>query len=400
MPTSPSTWRTTRPSRPDAVRGRLFTILQMFNGVIMRVLTILALLALSALLAGKSLAFTPPRDTAFFLATKVIERPDHLPHEGVYALPEIDGVFIRIPWDVIRPTADGYDWALFDRVAKPALAAGKVLSLGIVTGDRTPRWLADAGVPFGTFEISRRRCHTVSVPHPWDPDYVAAYVGMMRDVRDHLASIGADGAVTIVKMTAIAQHTLELRLPRDNACSATNDRDWAAAGYRPSKVVEAWEAMADGVAALYPDALIVQPILQAQGFPAIGEDGDAVLPRFVDTGSQIIASCIELFASRCGVQWNALKFSGRVAERVLEARDDGATIGWQTNLYEGPRVGAGCQTDRRAPTVACTAETYAALLARGFDLGADFIEVWEPDVEKYPEALAQARRHHQAVRRP
>ena len=84
------------------------------------------------------------------------------------------------------------------------------------------------------------------------------------------------------------------------------------------------------------------------------------------------------------------KLQGPMAQRVIEARDRGATISWQTNLYEGPRVGAGCQVDRRAETVPCSDATYTALLKRGVLLGATFIEVWEPDMLRYPAAFGWA----------
>ncbi len=348
--------------------------------------------AFLGLLLATACEGAPKRPEIFFLATQKLRDTADLPAAATLRSTAIDGVFIRIAWSSLQPTRDSFDWRLLDAVAKQAVSSGKVLSIGVIAGEESPSWLADAGVPTLEMTIARRRCRTISVAVPWSPAYISRYLGMMAEVKKHLVEIGAFDSVRNVKLTAIAQHTLELRLPRNNRCSSTVDAKWASLGYRPSRVVNAWSQVADQVAAFFPHSLIVQPILQAQGFPAIDENGNAIDHKEVRTGDQIISRCIAKFKARCGVQWNALKLTGRMAERVIDAHRDGATIGWQTNLYEGPRVGVGCQVDRRAPTLNCTESDYAKLLRRGIELGGSFIEVWEPDVQRFPGAFAAARR--------
>ena len=332
-------------------------------------------------------AATSAQATGFYLATKKIDAANDLPSQQAIRANGVSGVALRIGWSTLQPAPDRYDWSLFDQVVKPAIASGRKLSIGVVTGSFSPRWLAQRGVAMRSFTIARRGCTSEQVPEFWDPDYSRAYVAMMRAIRDHLKEIGGYQALTIVKLTGITQSSLELRTPVSNRCSQQVDDEWRSYGYRPSKAVAAWREMADGVAATFPDKLLIQPILQAQGFPKIDEQGNRIGKAQVDAGSRIVDLCVKGYQGRCGVQWNALKLQGRMAQRVLDARAAGATIGWQTNLYEGPSRGSGCQEDRRAADVACTAQTYPQLLARGIELGGSFIEVWEPDILRYPGAL-------------
>lgn len=326
-----------------------------------------------------------------YLTTKVLMNESQLPSPTSYDARGVDGVFLRIAWDAIQPAPDRYDWRLFDSVARTAVAKGKKLSIGVVAGSQSPAWLASAGVPNVSFTFGKR-CMTEQVPAAWTPQFVAAYGKMIDAVKAHMVATGTYNAVTMVKVSGLTQRSLELGLPKSNKCSQNLDAQMAQAGYRPGKTLAAWNTMAGDIAAAFPGKLVVQPIFQAQGFPAIGDDGQPIPKGQVDLGNRIVASCIQRFGGRCGIQWNALKAQGRMADRVIAARDKGATIGWQSNLYEGPQVGAGCQVDRRAETVPCTDQSYAQLLARGVALGATFIEVWEPDVLKYRGAFAQTQR--------
>ncbi len=330
---------------------------------------------------------------AVYLATKKIGSETALPDPKAIASPAIDGVFIRIPWDKIQPAPDRNDWSLLDTITRPAVAAHKSLSIAVITGERTPTWLAREGVPFVKMTVgARKRCDVVDAAAVWSPQYVRAYVRMIDAMKRHLVETGAYDSVRIVKFSGIATHSIELRLPKNNACSSTVDQQWVDAGYRPSRVVAAWRDMATGIDRAFPNRLLVQTILRKQGFPAIDDNGKIVGNRQDRTGDAIVSACIEMFKARCGVQWTALNLNGPMAPRVTEAHRRGATIGWQANLYEGNSVGSGCQNNRRVATITCTAPDYEKLIRRGFDLGGSFIEVWQPDVLRFPDAILAAKR--------
>lgn len=346
--------------------------------------------ACSAQPASTGPAASAPTD--FYLTTKYLRSTADLPSDKALQVPGISGAFVRVPWAVINPSPGVYDWTVLDAATRQLARSGKKLSLGVITGTEAPDWLERSGVKVATVELDRRGCFPAKAPAVWDSRYVNGYVAMMKAVRDHLAATGATKLLSIVKVTGMTQRTLELRLPVNNRCSSAVDDQMSAIGYRPGRVLAAWKTMANGVAQLFPNTLIVQPILQVQGFPAIDDSGKRIAKQQVNVGNQIVQSCITGYSGRCGIQWNGLNLTGRLAPRVLAAREQGATIGWQTNLFEGPAGGAGCQPGRNAETQLCTAVTYTQLLERGVKTGARFIEVWEPDILKYPQAFVQANR--------
>lgn len=326
----------------------------------------------------------------FYIATRNLRGAADLPAAATVRQPGVDGISIFLSWRDIEPKDGQYDWTAFDAVVREATSAGRKIAFGVRTGSVSPPWLADLGVPHADFTMSRKRCRVVSLPLPWDDRYIDRYLRLMEALRDRLATLKALDRVAIVKISPISLTTLELRLPHNNQCSQAADQQWASLGYRPSRLLAAWMRAAEGLDRLFPHSVIVQPILRGESFPGVDDAGRLVPAGQVNLAGRIIDRCIDRLGARCGIQWNALKPGGDLAERVVQARNRGATIGWQTNLFEGPDQGAGCQDDRRAATVRCTATSYTALLRRGLDLGATFVEVWEPDVVRYPGALTQA----------
>lgn len=306
------------------------------------------------------------------------------------------GAYIRLTWAQVEPVPGRFDWSALDPVLDAAVGAGKKLSMSIITGGSSPAWLPGKAATV-TFRVGkggdRRRCTQVVEGLPWDPAYQQRYVGVMRALADHLRSRPADyAALRIVKMTAIAQNTEELRLPstdgdrlwrgRKDPCDQSDAvATWRAAGYAPEKVVAGWTAMAKGVARAFPDKIIAQDTLENNDFPDIGDSG-SVKREIVDDG-------IARLKGRFAVQWNGLTATGRIANSVVEAGRRGAIIGWQTNAFRGLN-GAGCNADRLAVAATCSSKDYAAILARGIALGGAYIEVWPADVAAFPDAIRDA----------
>lgn len=326
----------------------------------------------------------------FFLTTKNMKSAADLPSPQAYDNPAVNGVFIRIAWNAIQPAPDRYDWTLLDQVVKPALAKNKRLSIGLLAAVYSPKWLADKGVPFATYNVkSNTGCHDANIPQLWNDAYLQAYLAAMGALKAHLQQLGAYDALYSVKNSAISINTLELRMPTSTSCSDTVTGQLVASGYRPSTMVAAYATIARGLGSLFPEKLVAQPFLENEPFPAVDEQGQTIPRRKVTTSHDMVATCIRLLGARCAMQNEALGLGPKISQRVLQAKREGATIGWQTNLYEGQRGGAGCaQKHEESP---CDEAQYTALLRRGIAEGAAFIEVWEVDVLQFPNAYAAAR---------
>ena len=346
------------------------------------------------------------RDVADFggiyVATKPLRAERLSLPERIYQLPGVDGIYVRLVWEAIEPRPGSYDWTTLDREVARALAAGKKLSLGVRSGFFAPPWLSQQGVPHGAFFVgphggTRGRCETVHIPVPWSPLYQEAYARMIHALAQHLrARRGAYEAVRIVKITGINQRTDELRLPaareRPGSCQRDAVTTWQALGYRPSKVIDAWQKLAAAVATAFPDKVLAVNILQANDFPPIGEDGQLIVPGapgFLDVKQAILAAGLRQFSGRFAVQWNGLS-ALKVAPAVLRAGEQGAIVGWQTNQYRG-LDGSGCEADNVAAAKPCTASSYQAILENGIRNGARYIEVWPSNAEQFSAVIEALR---------
>jgi hypothetical protein len=308
------------------------------------------------------------------------------------------GVYIRLVWSQIAPQPGRHDFRLLDRELERAVAAGKRVSLSVIAGGYAPAWLAERGVQTLRFDIGRgganRSCLGVEIGVPWDAGYQATFLETWSALLERVrAQQGGWDALRIVKLTGINRLTEELRLPalterQEDVCGRQDETGrWAAAGFRPSLVVEAWTRIAQGIAERCPGKLLALDILERNDFPPIGDDGAGVVESPIK--GRILAEGQRRFGRRFAVQWNGLTAAGPLSDTVLAAGRRGVVTGWQSNAFRG-LDGAGCNPARRAAPEACDAGGYRAILQRGVATGAAYIEAWAPDILRFSDAAAEA----------
>lgn len=349
---------------------------------------------------------TPAQSTGDFggiyaVTPKLNESSDNLP-DAVYSRPEFDGVFIRLTWNNIEPSAGTYNWTLLDREVERSVRAGKKISLGVVTGASTPDWVFAEGVPANTFYVTAGRkvgaCLEVKIPTPWDENYIAAYDRLMQALANHLKAKQAYDSVRIVKITGMNKLSLETWIPfrrepaEDGNCNSSDGlATWQAAGYRPSKAIQAWQQLANSVNRAFPDKVLSMAIVNSNDFPLINEQGQQVRrndPSNVDVKQQLFTIGLQSFPGRFAVQWNGLS-ADKVSPVVLEAGQRGAIIGWQSNQYLG--TGAGCNATTPARATPCTNTSFDRILQNGIATGGQFIEVFPENILQFPDVIDRAR---------
>lgn len=367
-----------------------------------------------------------------YVASPALKRDRGLKPE-VYAAPQIDGVYLRLMWESIEPRPGQYDWRTLDRETSRAVEAGKKISLAVRAGESAPAWLYGNDVERIEAVIAPHKgkggkCRKASIPVPWDPDYQSAYARIMNALAAHLKETGAYGSVKIVKITGINSHSEETKLPlspgergrasvRAGQDAAEADEDsatdesgstssgkgspcrpsdalaaWGAAGYRPGKVAGAWRGLAGSVNRAFPDKLLAIAILDKGGFPRIDESGrETPMGTPSELTTRIVADGVRMFPGRFAVQWNGMN-AQEVGAGILRARDQGAILGLQSNLYGGPDDGAKCggRGGGKGRTTKCTLEGYRAVLDKGLDSGARYLEVWSIDALEFPVAIDEA----------
>jgi hypothetical protein len=345
--------------------------------------------------AQVAIARTPEEFRGVYVSGLPLRKDAQLLPDAVYRLPQVDGVYPNLLWNVLAPAPGQYDWTLLDKEVRRAVEAGKWMTIGIRTGRYTPAWVLDEA-RHSTFVVGPHggragRCQQVSIAWPWDARYQQRYGELMRALAAHLRTIpGGYEAVRIVKITGINQETQELRLPASRATEATESscalsdalEVWRRSGYDDAKVVDAWVRLAKATDAAFPDKVLGIDVLQRNDFPKL-DRAPAAEPK-----ARIVQEGLRLFPGRFAVQWNGLSAKS-VTPFVVEAGRAGAIVGWQSNLFRG-LSGAGCDAETFANARPCTPGAYAAILRNGIENGASYLEVWVPDAMAFPQEIGAA----------
>jgi hypothetical protein len=396
--------------------------------------------------------------------------------------PGTDGITLVQGWQDVEPSHGIYVWnlmprgqSLFDQWLAAAVGTGKKINLAIRAGKDTPCWLfrkqaqscgpaytgSYAGAKAWRFEVSAhqgladRGCQTVDMATPWDPVFLAEWDSMLAAVSSHLKDVGAYESVDMVRLTGINRTTDEFRLPEEILPSPCTDSDgvthtdtnsistWLAAGYRPSLLTQAWNAITTSFLARFPDKTFNVPIIPidtGQGqfpFPEIDEGGcvytSIVMPSIWNTPQPIpdgtcpnkasgadsqlhtvlfnlLGIAANKFPRHLIVEFENLANSQTANSTVVEAASElGTMSAFMTNNYfaalPGAGAGAACGGGFIDPQPCSSSAAYLALIDIGVypclnatsdpfcpvpDLKSTFIEVFAPDMLTFPDAVLQA----------
>jgi hypothetical protein len=321
--------------------------------------------------------------------------------ERVYSLPYIDGIVIEGLWSSIEPSPNNYDWTLVDAQIVKAISNNKKITLAITAGAYTPAWLYQPPyeVVHDTFYWSShggntgKECVPYVLPAPWDLQFEEAYTNMMKALSEHLKTIdGAYESVTRIKLTGINTLTNELHL---GFCKNTDGLlRWQKLGYTPDKILASGKILMNAVNNAFPDKVLALNIIESGGLPLISNKGEIIEktnPDYVDAKQSLIEyGLASVFKNRFSVQWNGFNSedtSGR--ESILNAKKEGAIIGWQTNNYGGPLSGAQCygKTTESSP---CAEDDYQKILDAMIDSGGNYLEIFSVNAVQFPKAITEA----------
>ena len=330
------------------------------------------------------------------------------------SVPGADGIVLVISWSSIEPVMGQYQWATLDQWISRAMALGKKIDLTVTAGIDTPAWLFQpapngAGATPLNFTVSPHGgatgvCDSETVAAPWDPAFLSRWDGILVALSAHLKSAGTYDAVTLLRLTGINRTTDELRLPAETpqstglACVSNAVAIWQQAGYRPSLLLQAWNAITGSFQKSFPDKSFSVAIIPQNAFPPIAEDGSVIHPPVPDANAPLLGLASQKFAGRLVVQFNFLMPGEPASPVVIQAAQQlGTLAAFQTNNYFGSTgQGAACSEPVTNPTP-CTDATYLDLLQTGiYPLGqgnplrAQYIEVFPANAVAFPEDIQQA----------
>jgi hypothetical protein len=239
---------------------------------------------------------------------------------------------------------------------------------------------------------------------PWDATFLSQWDAMLVALAAHLKATGAYSAITLLRLTGINRTTDELRLPAETPqstglpCVTDAVAAWQAAGYKPSLLLAAWDAITNSFQKSFPDKSFSVAIIPTNPFPPIAEDGSIIKGTPPDANAPLLAMAAHKFPGRLVIQFNFLMPGEAASTAVTSAAQTyNEMAAFQTNEYFGQTgQGAGCSEPPSNPTP-CTLQTFLAMLQTGiFPLGtsnplrAQYIEVFQANANAFPADILTA----------
>jgi hypothetical protein len=284
----------------------------------------------------------------------------------------------------------------------------------VTAGASTPAWLfqsppTGAGARALQFTVSPHNgatgiCDSEAIAPPWDSAFLSEWSSMLSALAAHLKAAGTYGAIVHLRLTGINRTTDELRLPAETpqssglACVSNAISIWQQAGYRPSLLLQAWDAITAAFQANFPDKAFSVTIITQNAFPRIAEDGSVIVGTVPDQNAALLSLASQRFPGRLIIAYNYL-MPGEAASSITiqEAQTLNTLLGFQTNEYLGSTgQGAACAGPVTQPT-ACTNQTFLAMLLTGiYPLGqsnplrSQYIEVFQANARAFPDAVQKA----------
>lgn len=302
---------------------------------------------------------------------------------------DVNGIFIRVKWSTVEPYEDNYDWTFIDSEIDQAIAYGKKVSIAIIAGDKTPRWIKKGGFTFLHFKIiphdGEGNPHWSDNPIPWESVFIKSYTDLITDLRDHLKLNSARyNAISLIKICGINQETAETRLPyQDSTCISGVDtasnapQIWIDNGYTPTKVIDTWKTFANTCSSKFPDKPLDIAILpDPNGFPSVNDNGIWVPDYMNETTKTLVLTAASIYSSRMIIQYNAINDSTPSLPILDYAKQLGTNVAFQEQENVNNR----------------TDITVAKTIQNAVNNGALFIELFDNTIEEHPAAVAWGKK--------
>ena len=247
----------------------------------------------------------------------------------------------------------------------------------------------------------------MNIAAPWDPVFLAQWDAVLGALSAHLTAAGTYNAIALIRLTGINRTTEELRLPAETAastglaCVSNSLTTWQQAGYRPSLLLQGWNAVVGSFMKYFPGKSFAVSIIPNDAFPGIAQDGSLIAGAIGDEDEPLLMSAAQQLPGRLVVQFDFLMPGEQAAAVVTGAAQNYGTLAaFQTNEYLGNQ-GAGC-SEPITTTIPCTATTFLTMLDTGiYPLGqaaplrAQYIEVFHANAAAFPADILAA--HFQLV---
>ena len=160
--------------------------------------------------------------------------------------PLVSGIAKQFEWRDLEPVRGKPDWTQLDSIFGAAEGAKKWVRLVIYPGMSSPPWaLEGAKVERFARQYGPGTGNVGNLPMPWDPVYLNNWFEYLKLVADRYGRSPAFRMIAAAGPTSI---TAEATLPHNPGDLPR----WTAAGYTPTRYIEAWRQTFRTYAALFP----------------------------------------------------------------------------------------------------------------------------------------------------
>lgn len=279
--------------------------------------------------------------------------------------PFVDGILVRVGWNLIEPSRGAFDFSLVQAQLDLAEQYDVQVALAVVQGAHVPAWLEPEGVQLVDYDFMGT---PQSIPASWDPTYRAIW-------SNTVAALGAafDGhpRIDLVHVTNSTFNGFEMQLPPPAEAA------FVTAGYTDAGNVDSWVDCIDAFANAFPSHAI-----DVEVHPVFGR---------ADVAVDVVTYGLGAYGARFGAfgAW----WSTRNAEDVYPTMDR-ILSGVVSRSYSGVQVVGSWVTtpERFDDDVDVYADAYTQMLARNIG----YVEVWNADLLD-PALAPLMRRLHRGV---
>jgi len=291
--------------------------------------------------------------------------------KALLSAPDVDGVLLEVPWNVLEPQEGRFNWSPIDTVLSQAATYGKKVSLILGAGWQTPAWVYADGARAYKFLWDKSNwgpplCTPTSIPVPWDAIFLSKWADLVTAAGNRYDS---SETIASVKVSGVNSKTQETFLPtsvhrsisgKGVSCISYDDvADWQAAGYTRLKAEGAWANTMEIFARAFPTKML-EPMFIPGGFPAIDDNGN----RFSSPNSQDMQVSSDLILTG---------LAEYPSDFIIQNDGWSAQWIWENESEYASRVGTGYQEVSALKTQAPKAVTDA------IQDGAMYLEFYESD---------------------
>jgi len=282
----------------------------------------------------------------------------------VWSNPIVRGVRVRTVWRNVQPNENSIDWSYLDEAVDLAARNKKFLGLSVAAGIFTPDWVYREGSERFDFTLTGpfRPTRKMTMPEPWDDQFLKTWGRMIRAIGkryDGNANVG----YVVMGGLGFSIESFYVKTPQDIA------------KLQSLGGATRWLEGAKHIVDLYAEAFPTTPFFYAMAPPI---KGDFTAAR------ELVEYGVSKYPGRFGIMHCGLNaaaepslYPNHAVQTYSGKTPAGFQMVWSTEGDEGAKRVKG---------------TLAQALARGVDLNAQFVEVYEVDCENpaYADDLRQA----------